>query len=128
MQGAMFAKAILSLAIFTPAWGAHFRGQPTVNGTTQLVQANLTNKELMETMLGPFDSLIAACDYCEERERHQGAGKMPSPDCNCMAYPEDATFKMFCDIPPSNDGYVAQKGGCKCNYKENGGQTTCSEV
>jgi len=44
----MFAKAILSLAIFTPAWGAKLLGKPAVDGTAALAEVNLTTEEYMD--------------------------------------------------------------------------------
>lgn len=132
----MFAKAILSLTIFTPAWGAHFRGpivevgadpsteEEEEEGPAQLVKVNLTNFDQHE---GPFDSLTAACGYCEEREKHSGPGKMPSPNCQCRAFGnETASFRMFCDVPPLNDVNIAKMDACKCNQESGGRHTCCS--
>jgi len=125
-------KAILSLAVFMPAWGANFLAKPALDGTATLLKVNVTSEEFMETKLGPFDSEGDACDYCAESYTKKGdapAGPI-APKCVCMAFPEDEKFMMFCATPPSAAGYVADKEGCTCKYKdmENMGKTTCTKI
>mmetsp|Transcript_23846 Transcript_23846/g.43230 ORF Transcript_23846/g.43230 Transcript_23846/m.43230 type:complete len:133 (-) Transcript_23846:8-406(-) len=128
-----FVKSIVCLAIFAqPARGALFRGTPAQDGAAELAKVNVTATQFVETNLGPFDTEAEACDYCSTSYTKQGdapAGPI-APKCVCMAYPDAGKFMMFCATPPSAAGYVADKKGCTCKYKdmENMGKTTCKAI
>eukprot|EP00933_Yihiella_yeosuensis_P066875 TRINITY_DN7138_c2_g1_i1.p1 TRINITY_DN7138_c2_g1~~TRINITY_DN7138_c2_g1_i1.p1 ORF type:complete len:120 (-),score=33.17 TRINITY_DN7138_c2_g1_i1:94-453(-) len=87
---------------------------------------------LAQSKLGPFDSAADACDYCGSSYTKQGdapAGPI-AEKCVCMAHPEGGKFQMFCATPPSAAGYVAEKGGCTCKFRdmEAMGKTTCKKI
>eukprot|EP00930_Biecheleria_cincta_P048581 TRINITY_DN3386_c0_g1_i1.p1 TRINITY_DN3386_c0_g1~~TRINITY_DN3386_c0_g1_i1.p1 ORF type:complete len:155 (-),score=34.13 TRINITY_DN3386_c0_g1_i1:85-480(-) len=93
------------------------------------------NQSFAEVRLGPFDSEADACDYCSTSYTKQGdapAGPI-APQCVCMALPDDKAagkFTMFCATPPSAAGYVGDKKGCTCKFRdmENMGKTTCKKI
>merc|ERR1719229_518773 len=81
---------------------------------------HLAQKQFMEVTLGPFKDAAGACDYCFSSYTKEGqppAGPV-APMCVCMAYPEGAEYNMFCATPASAAGFVANKGGCRCNAKD----------
>eukprot|EP00441_Pelagodinium_beii_P039548 CAMPEP_0197638134 /NCGR_PEP_ID=MMETSP1338-20131121/13142_1 /TAXON_ID=43686 ORGANISM="Pelagodinium beii, Strain RCC1491" /NCGR_SAMPLE_ID=MMETSP1338 /ASSEMBLY_ACC=CAM_ASM_000754 /LENGTH=133 /DNA_ID=CAMNT_0043210655 /DNA_START=53 /DNA_END=454 /DNA_ORIENTATION=- len=124
---------IFWMAVLTQqARGAQpFLKPKTVATAEDLTKVNVTNT-FMETKLGPFDTEAEACDYCSTSYTKQGdapAGPI-APKCVCMAYPDAGKFMMFCATPPSAAGYVADKKGCTCKYKdmENMGKTTCKAI
>eukprot|EP00933_Yihiella_yeosuensis_P064411 TRINITY_DN67781_c0_g1_i1.p1 TRINITY_DN67781_c0_g1~~TRINITY_DN67781_c0_g1_i1.p1 ORF type:complete len:119 (+),score=36.33 TRINITY_DN67781_c0_g1_i1:88-444(+) len=86
-----------------------------------------------DTNLGPFDSKEAACDYCGSSYTKVGdapAGPI-AEKCVCMSHPVDGgKFTMFCATPPSAAGYVAEKKGCTCKFRdmEAMGKTTCKDI
>eukprot|EP00930_Biecheleria_cincta_P029722 TRINITY_DN20644_c0_g1_i1.p1 TRINITY_DN20644_c0_g1~~TRINITY_DN20644_c0_g1_i1.p1 ORF type:complete len:132 (+),score=31.50 TRINITY_DN20644_c0_g1_i1:82-477(+) len=93
------------------------------------------NQSFAEVKLGPFDTEADACDYCSSSYTKQGdapAGPI-APQCVCMALPDAAAtnkFTMFCATPPSAAGYVGDKKGCTCKFRdmENMGKTTCKKI
>mmetsp|Transcript_41155 Transcript_41155/g.50674 ORF Transcript_41155/g.50674 Transcript_41155/m.50674 type:complete len:120 (-) Transcript_41155:56-415(-) len=96
-------------------------------------QMNVT--VLSVAKLGPFDSEPEACDYCAQSFTKAGgpqAGPVAS-GCSCMALPDAENagkFTMFCATPPSAAGYVKDKKGCKCKFRdmEAMGKTTCKAL
>mmetsp|Transcript_3636 Transcript_3636/g.5883 ORF Transcript_3636/g.5883 Transcript_3636/m.5883 type:complete len:137 (-) Transcript_3636:68-478(-) len=93
---------------------------------------HLRAQQFMEVSLGPFSSAAEACDYCFgsfTKEGQPPAGPV-APFCVCMAYPDGATYNMFCATPPSAAEYIAEKRGCRCEAKdmEHLGQTTCKPI
>mmetsp|Transcript_121763 Transcript_121763/g.191102 ORF Transcript_121763/g.191102 Transcript_121763/m.191102 type:complete len:135 (+) Transcript_121763:59-463(+) len=127
----------LVLACFCMADAGVLRATPAATETpNKLVPQNetmhLRPQHFMEVSLGPFGSAADACDYCFgsfTKEGQPPAGPV-APFCVCMAYPDGASYNMFCATPPSAAEYIAEKKGCRCEAKdmEHLGQTTCKPI
>ncbi|CAL1146081.1 unnamed protein product [Cladocopium goreaui] len=96
-------------------------------------QMNVT--VLSVAKLGPFETEPEACDYCAQSFTKAGGPQAgPVTDaCVCMALPDAdnaGKFTMFCATPPSAAGYVKEKEGCKCKFRdmEAMGKTTCKAL
>eukprot|EP00933_Yihiella_yeosuensis_P038955 TRINITY_DN328_c0_g2_i1.p1 TRINITY_DN328_c0_g2~~TRINITY_DN328_c0_g2_i1.p1 ORF type:complete len:122 (-),score=39.06 TRINITY_DN328_c0_g2_i1:125-490(-) len=113
--------AVFALFLASPAFGVVVAPKDAITGLAA-----------QQSKLGPFDSAAAACDYCGSSYTKQGdapAGPI-AEKCVCMAHPEGGKFQMFCATPPSAAGYVAEKGGCTCKFRdmEAMGKTTCKAI
>merc|ERR1719272_727807 len=91
---------------------------------------HLTPHRFFEVKLGPFGSAAEACNYCQSSFTKTGqppAGPI-NEMCVCMSYPGDGGHEMFCSAMQSAAKYVAEKDGCRCEFRdmEAMGKTTCA--
>merc|ERR1719217_257510 len=91
-----------------------------------LAVTNSTHKATTMTYakLGPFESLVAACEYCYSSHTRTSV----VPNCICTAYTAGDGPTMFCTASRPGVKYSAAKdGACLCVEKnmEKMGKTTC---
>eukprot|EP00746_Dinoflagellata_sp_MGD_P074771 gnl/MRDRNA2_/MRDRNA2_30156_c0_seq1.p1 gnl/MRDRNA2_/MRDRNA2_30156_c0~~gnl/MRDRNA2_/MRDRNA2_30156_c0_seq1.p1 ORF type:complete len:127 (+),score=19.50 gnl/MRDRNA2_/MRDRNA2_30156_c0_seq1:78-458(+) len=89
-----------------------------------LAASNTTHKTMTYAELGPFESLVAACEYCYQSHTRTSV----VPNCICTAYEASDGPTMFCTASQPGVKYSAAKdGACLCTEKnmEQMGKTTC---
>merc|ERR1719420_380504 len=92
-----------------------------------LVGSTKKAKMMTEMTLGPFESKVAACEYCYQS--HTKA--LVVPNCLCFAYDGDSGPNMFCTATAGGVSYSGKKdGACRCVEKDMAalGATTCGPI